>query len=73
MVPDISVTVLAFRARLVAVDPNWNIALRLSLTFAGSNSVSSAFAPSQTPQSNAIIMANIATPTNRRIVYPLLV
>ena len=40
MVPDITVTVLAFRACFVSTDPNWNIALRLSLTFAGSNSVS---------------------------------
>jgi hypothetical protein len=50
----------------VAADPNWNIALRLSLTFAGSNSVSSALAA--TP--NTIIMANIAIPTIRRIDVP---
>src|SRR5674476_1679484 len=66
MVPDISVTVLAFRACLVEVDPNWNIALRLLLTFAGSNSVCSALAA----RPNAIIMANIAIPSNRRIGIP---
>ena len=39
MVPEISVTVLAFRACLVAVEPNWKMAFRLSLTLAGSYSV----------------------------------
>jgi hypothetical protein len=58
----------------VEVDPNWNIALRLSLTFAGSNSVSSALAPKPNVTSpNAITMANIATPTTRRIGIPLLI
>src|SRR5450759_5473638 len=66
MVPDISVTVLAFSACFVLVDPNWKIALRLSLTFAGSNSVSSTRAVS----AQAIIMANIAIPTKRRMVSP---
>ena len=66
MVPDISVTVLAFRACLVLVEPNWKIALRLSLTLAGSNSVSSALAA----RPNAIIMANIAIPIIRRIDVP---
>jgi hypothetical protein len=42
MVPDISVTVLAFRAALVLAEPNWKIALRLSLTLAGSYSICSA-------------------------------
>jgi len=66
MVPDINVTVLALRACLVAAEPNWNIALRLSLTLAGSYSVCSARAVK--PQ--AIVMANIAIPTNRRIDVP---
>src|SRR5712672_2367042 len=65
MVPDINVTVLAFKAFLVSTDPNWNIAFRLSLTFAGSNSVSSARAAK--PQ--AIIMATIASPSTRCIVF----
>jgi hypothetical protein len=67
MVPDISVTVLALSACLVATDPYWNIAFRLSLTFRGSYSVSSARAAK--PQ--AIIMANSASPTRRRMVFPL--
>src|SRR5713101_421841 len=69
MVPDINVTVLAFRACLVAAEPNWNIALRLSLTLAGSDSVCSARAV----KPNAIIMANIAMPSSRRIGVPALV
>src|SRR5258705_3037480 len=57
MVPDINVTVLAFRACLVAAEPNWNIALRLSLTLAESCSVCSAWAVK--PQ--AIIVATSAS------------
>src|SRR5437764_10187492 len=63
MVPEISVTVLAFKAFFVSVDPNWKMALRLSLTFAGSNSPSSARAAK--PQ--AIMMATSANPNKRRI------
>ena len=55
MVPVISVTVLAFSACLVLTDPNWNIAFRLSLTFAGSNSPSSARAGAA--QAAIIVMA----------------
>ncbi len=66
MVPEISVTVLAFSACFVATDPNWNIALRLSLTFAGSYSVSSARAA----QPKAITTANIANPNKRFIESP---
>jgi hypothetical protein len=36
IVPVSSVTVLAFSAFLVETEPNWKIALRLSLTLAGS-------------------------------------
>ena len=66
MVPDITVTVLAFKAFFVSTDPNWKIAFRLSLTFAGSNSVSSARAAK--PQAN--VMANIAIPSMRFMVSP---
>src|SRR3981189_1225627 len=66
MVPEISVTVLAFRLCLVAAEPNWNIALRLSLTLAGSYSVSSALAA----KPHAITMAKIAIARNRRIGSP---
>jgi hypothetical protein len=66
MVPEINVTVLELRLCLVLADPNWNIAFRLSLTFAGSYSVSSARAA----KAQAIIMANIAIPSNRRIGVP---
>ena len=67
MVPDINVTVLAFSACLVATEPNWNIALRLSLTLAGSYSVCSARAVK--PQ--AIVMADIAIPSNASHWCPL--
>jgi hypothetical protein len=50
----------------VLVDPNWNIAFRLSLTFAGSYSVFSARAA----KAQTIIMADIASPTNRRMASP---
>src|SRR5258708_13611942 len=66
MVPDINVTVLAFRACLVLADPNWNIALRLSLTLAGSYSVCSARAVK--PQ--AIIVATSASLIKCRILSP---
>src|SRR5216117_3891787 len=66
MVPDINVTVLAFRACLVAVEPNWNIALRLSLTLAGSYSDCSARAVK--PQ--AIIVATSASLIKCRMLSP---
>src|SRR5215475_3409809 len=66
MVPVINVTVLAFNACLVCAEPNWKIALRLSLTFAGSYSVSSARA--EKPQ--AIMMATSASPKIRRMLSP---
>jgi hypothetical protein len=56
---------LEFNAFFVSADPNWKIALRLSLTFAGSNSPSSA-ARAAKPQ--AIILATIANPIKRRIL-----
>src|SRR5260370_18358831 len=67
MVPDITVTVLAFKALFVSTDPNWNIALRLSLTLAGSYSVCSARAVK--PQ--AIIVATSASLIKCRILSPL--
>src|SRR5260370_8846688 len=67
MVPDINVTVLAFSACLVAAEPNWNIALRLSLTLAGSYSACSARAVK--PQ--AIIVATSASLIKCRILSPL--
>src|SRR3984957_12011173 len=67
MVPDISVTVLAFRLCLVVVDPSWNIAFRLSLTFGGSYSVLSA----RGAKAQTIIMADITSPSNRRMAPPL--
>src|SRR5690242_12477007 len=66
MVPVISVTVLAFSACLVCADPNWKMALRLSLTFAGSYSVSSARAA----KPHAIMMATSASPNKRRMLSP---
>src|SRR6266446_6046108 len=66
MVPDINVTVLAFRACLVAAEPNWNIALRLSLTLAGSYSVCSARAVK--PQ--AIFVATSANLIKFRMLSP---
>src|SRR5258706_10062769 len=66
MVPDINVTVLAFKACLVAAEPNWNIALRLSLTLAGSYSVCSARAVK--PQ--AIIVATSASLIKCRMLSP---
>src|ERR1700722_15504927 len=67
MVPDISVTVLAFSACLVAAEPNWKMALRLSLTLAGSYSVSSARAAK--PQ--ASIMATSASLSRFLMLSPL--
>src|SRR5450432_4001465 len=66
MVPVISVTVLAFRAFLVSAEPNWKIALRLALILPGSYVASSARAAK--PQ--AIIMATIASPSKRFMVFP---
>src|SRR5258708_13798874 len=66
MVPDITVTVLAFKALFVSTDPNWNIALRLSLTLAGSYSVCSARAVK--PQ--AIIVATSASLIKCRMLSP---
>src|SRR5215471_17303799 len=66
MVPVISVTVLAFSACLVCADPNWKMALRLSLTFAGSYSVSSARAA----KPHATMMATSASPNKRRMLSP---
>src|SRR5450631_4011734 len=66
LVPVISVTVLAFRAFLVSAEPNWKIALRLALILPGSYVASSARAAK--PQ--AIIMATIASPSKRFMVFP---
>src|SRR6516165_6507359 len=65
MVPVISVMVLAFSACLVCAEPNWKMALRLSLTFAGSYSDSSARAA----RPHAINAAN-ASANKRRMLSP---
>src|SRR6185437_3046712 len=66
MVPVMHVTVFSFRACLVAVEPNWKMALRLSLTLAGSYSSCAARAAKPKPN----VIAIIANATKRRISSP---
>ncbi|MGY4328508.1 hypothetical protein ACVWWG_002925 [Bradyrhizobium sp. LB7.2] len=64
--PVISVTVLAFSACLVELEPNWKMAFKLSDTLAGSYSVCSARAV----KAHIVMMAASAIRKVLRMMFP---